>query len=153
MVTKIQQGLPVSQDYRLHRVAGGEIQQGYWLRRITGRNRSDAGYRLLVTEKSAVPIITGKAPAANPVLTTGSPVTKVSRLQRIEGDKLVGQEVSSVNSFNQPVTEPTIRVLVYTTFRDSCFTRSRDTGEVLRYCAGSVLSQNFWLQRDTSLSV
>ena len=36
MVTKIQQGLPVSQDYRFHRVAGGEIQQGYWLRRIAG---------------------------------------------------------------------------------------------------------------------
>ena len=51
---------------------------------------------LLVTEKSAVPIITGKEPAANPVLRTGSPVTEVSRLQRIEGDKLVGQEVSSV---------------------------------------------------------
>ena len=29
-----------------------------------------------VTGKSAVPIITGKAPAANPVLTTGSPVTR-----------------------------------------------------------------------------
>ena len=51
---------------------------------------------LLVTENSAVPIITGKEPASNPVLTTGSPVTEVSRLQRIEGDKLVGQEVSSV---------------------------------------------------------
>ena len=84
MVTKIQQGLPVTQDYRLHRFAGGEIQQGYWLRTIAGSgNRSDAGSRtgvLLVTEKSAVPIITGKAPAANPVLTTGSPVTEVSRL-------------------------------------------------------------------------
>ena len=92
MVTKIQQGLPVTQDYRLHRVAGCEIQQGYWLQRIAG-----SGTRvLLVTEKSAVPIITGKEPAANPVLTTGSPVTEVSRLQRIEGDKLVGQEVSSV---------------------------------------------------------
>ena len=100
MVTEIQQGLPVTQDYWLHRVAGGEIQQGYWLRRIagsrTGVNRSAAGYRLLVTEKSAVPILTGKEPAANPVLTTGSPVTEFSRLQRIEGDKLVGQEVSSV---------------------------------------------------------
>ena len=52
---------------------------------------------LLVTEKSAVPIITGKEPASNPVLTTVSPVTEVSRLQRIDGDKLVGQEVSSVN--------------------------------------------------------
>ena len=40
------------------------------------RNRTDAGYRLLVTEKSAVPIVTGKAPAANPVLTSGSPVTR-----------------------------------------------------------------------------
>ena len=92
MVTEIQQGLPVTQDYRLRRVAGGEIQQGYWLQRITG---SGTGV-LLVTEKSAVPIITGKEPASNPVLTTGSPVTEVSQLQRIEGDKLVGQEVSSV---------------------------------------------------------
>ena len=49
------------------------------------------GYRVLpVTEKSAVPILTGKKPASNPVLTTGSPVTEVSRLQRIDG-----QEVSS----------------------------------------------------------
>ena len=53
-------------------------------------------YRVLpVTKKSAVPILTGKEPASNPVLTTGSPVTEVSRLQRIDGDKLVGQEVSS----------------------------------------------------------
>ena len=141
-------GLPVTQSCWWWNTAGALVTENCQF-----RNRSDAGYRLLVTEKSAVPIITGKAPAANPVLTTGSPVTKVSRLQRIEGDKLVGQEVSSVKSFNQPVTEPTIRVLVYTTFRDSCFTRSRDTGEVLRYCAGSVLSQNFWLQRDTSLLV
>ena len=46
-------------------------------------------------EKSAVPILTGKKPASNPVLTTGSLVTEISRLQRIDGDKLVGQEVSS----------------------------------------------------------
>ena len=53
------------------------------------------GYRvLLVTKKSAVTILTGKKPASNPVLTTGSPVTEVSWLQRIDGDKLVGQEVS-----------------------------------------------------------
>ena len=51
---------------------------------------------LLVTEKSDVPIITGKELASNPVLTSGSPVTEVSRLQRIEGDKLAGQEVSPV---------------------------------------------------------
>ena len=97
---KSSKGYRFKQDYRLHRVAGGEIQQGYWLRRIAGSgNRSAAGSGtgvLLVTEKSAVLIITGKEPASNPVLTTGSPVTEVSRLQRIEGDKLVGQEVSSV---------------------------------------------------------
>ena len=92
MVTEIQQGLPVTKNYQLHRVAGGEIHQGYWLQRIAG---SGTGVRL-VTEKSAVSIFTGKEPAANPVLTTGSPVTEVSRLPRIEGDKLVGQEVSSV---------------------------------------------------------
>ena len=86
MVTEIQQGLPVKQDYRLHRVAG-DIQQGYWLQRI-----ASSGV-LPVTEKSAVPIITGKEPASNPVLTTGSPVTEVSQLQRIDCDKLVGQEV------------------------------------------------------------
>ena len=82
---------------------------------------------LLVTEKSAVPILTGKEPVLNLVLTT------VSRLQSIDGDKLVGQEVSSVNSFDQPVSEPTDRVLAYTTFSDSCFTRTRDTGEVIRF--------------------
>ena len=63
------------------------------------QNRSAAGSGtgvLLVTEKSAVPIITGKEPASNPVLTSGSPVTEVSRLQRIEGDKLARQEVSPV---------------------------------------------------------
>ena len=54
-----------------------------------------ASYRVLpVTEKSAVPIVTGKKPASNPVLITGSAVTEVSRLQRTAGDKLVGQEVS-----------------------------------------------------------
>ena len=35
---------------------------------------------LLVTEESAVPILTDKKPASNPVLTTGSPVTEVYRL-------------------------------------------------------------------------
>ena len=93
---------------------------------------ADSGV-LLVAEKSAVPIFTGKKPASTPVLTAGSPVTEISRQQRIDGDKLVGQEVSSINFFNQPVTEPTNRVLAYTTFSDSCFTRTRDTGEVTRY--------------------
>ena len=56
------------------------------------------GYSVLpVTEKSAVPILTGKEPASNPVLTTGSPVTEVSRLQRIDGDKLVGQKIPLTN--------------------------------------------------------
>ena len=43
---------------------------------------------LPVTEKSAVPTLTGKKPASNTVLAVGSPVTEVSRLQRIAGDKL-----------------------------------------------------------------
>ena len=86
--TEIQQGLPVKQDYWLQGVAG-DTQQVYRLQKITG-------YRVLsLTEKYAVPILTGKKPASNPVLTTGSPATDVSRLQRIAGDKLVGQEVSS----------------------------------------------------------
>ena len=64
---------------------------------------------LLVTEKSAVPILTGKEPASNPVLTTGSPVTEVSRLQRIDGHKLVGQEVffSKIPLTNQLQSLPT----------------------------------------------
>ena len=33
---KSSKGYRFKQDYRLHRVAGGEIQQGYWLRRIAG---------------------------------------------------------------------------------------------------------------------
>ena len=65
--------------------------------RFQNRSAAGSGTRvLLVTEKSAVPIITGKEPASNPVLTTVSLVTEVSWLQRIDGDKLVGQEVSSV---------------------------------------------------------
>ena len=96
------------------------------------------GYRVLpVTEKSAVPILTGKKPASNPVLTTSSPVTEVSWLQRVDGDKLVRQEVSS----EKPVTEPTDWVPAYRTFSDSCFTRTGDTGEVTRY--RSVLPQCF----------
>ena len=87
---------------------------------------------LPVLEKSAVPILTGKKPASNRVLTTSSPVTEVSQLQRIDGDKLVGQFLLK-NFFNQPVTEPTDRVPAYTTFSDSCFTRTRVTGEVTRY--------------------
>ena len=114
----------------------------------------------LVTEKSAVSILTGKEPVSNLVLTTVSPVTEVSRLQSIGGDKLVGQEVSSVNSFNQPDSEPTDRVPAYTTFSDSCFTRTRDTGEVIRFrpvlpqlFGYRAFSQKFWLQGDTSLLV
>ena len=61
---------------------------------------------LLVTEKSAVPIITSKEPASNPVLTTVSPVTEVSRLQRIDGDKLVGQEVPSVKPTGYRAYQP-----------------------------------------------
>ena len=38
-------------------------------------------------------MLTDKKPASNPVLTTGSPVTEVYRLQKFTGDKLVGQEV------------------------------------------------------------
>ena len=58
-------------------------------------SRSTGSGVLPVTEKSAVPILTGKKPGSNPVLTTGSPVTEVSWLQRIDGNNLVGQEVSS----------------------------------------------------------
>ena len=50
MVTEIQQGLPVKQDYRLHRVAG-DIQQGYWFRELPApeccRFRSVTGSRVL----------------------------------------------------------------------------------------------------------
>ena len=40
---------------------------------------------LLVTEESAVPILTGKKPASNPVLTAGSPVTENYRFQSAVG--------------------------------------------------------------------
>ena len=66
---EIQQGLPVKQDYRLQRVAA-DTQQGYWLP---------------VPEKSAVPILTGKKPASNPVLTTVSPVTEDCRFRSVAG--------------------------------------------------------------------
>ena len=48
---------------------------------------------LLVTEKPTVPMLTDKKPVTSPVLTTGSPVTEVYRLQKFTGDELVGQEV------------------------------------------------------------
>ena len=45
--------------------------------RFLNRNAASSGTGvLLVTEKSAVPIITGKEPASKPVLTTDSPVTE-----------------------------------------------------------------------------
>ena len=47
--------------------------------------------------------------------------------EEIAGDKLVGQEASSEKFFNQLVTEPTDRVLAYTTFIDGCFTREGET--------------------------
>ena len=40
---------------------------------------------LPVTEKSAVPILTGKKPASNPVLTTVSPVTEDCRFWSVAG--------------------------------------------------------------------
>ena len=74
MVTEIQQGLPVKQDYRLHRVAG-DIQQGYWFRELP--------VVLPVTEES-VPILKGKKPAPNPV-STGLPVTENCRFRSVAG--------------------------------------------------------------------
>ena len=70
---------------------------------------SSTGHRvLLVTENyrlqsivgyNAVPIITGKKPASNPILTAGSLVTEFFPVtEEIAGDKLVGQETSSKNS-------------------------------------------------------
>ena len=71
------------------RTAGLPVTENCRLQRTTG-------YRVLpVTEKSALPILTGKKPASNPVLTPGLQVIEVSWLQRIAGDKLVGQEVST----------------------------------------------------------
>ena len=56
---------------------------------------------LPVSEKSAVPTITGKKAASNQVLTPGSLVTEISRLQRITGEKLGGKplqkKISSAN--------------------------------------------------------
>ena len=75
---EIQQGLPVKQDYRLQRVAG-DTQQGYWLQSVAGSGV------LPVTERSAVPILTGKKPASNPVLTTVSPVTEDFRFLSVAG--------------------------------------------------------------------
>ena len=57
---------------------------------------------------------------------TGSRVFPIT--EEIAGDKLVGQETSSEKFLNQLVTEPTDRVLAYTTFIDCCFTRE---GEIL----------------------
>ena len=84
MVTEIQQGLPVKQDYRLHRVAG-DIQQGYWFRELPApeccRFQSVAGSGGLPVTEESVPILKGKKPASNPVLTTGLPVTENCRFR------------------------------------------------------------------------
>ena len=45
---------------------------------------------LLVTEESAVPILTGKKPASNPVLTAGSPVTENYRFRSAAGSPECG---------------------------------------------------------------
>ena len=78
--TEIQQGLPVKQDYRLQRVAG-VTQQGYWLQRITC-------YRVL-----PVPECCWFRSIAGYTCYRELPVPECYRLQRIDGDKLVGQEV------------------------------------------------------------
>ena len=43
---------------------------------------------LLVTEESAVPILTGKKPASNLVLTAGSPVTENYRFRSAAGSRV-----------------------------------------------------------------
>ena len=73
MVTEIQQGLPVKQDYRLHRVAGDGVLPVL---------------ECPVTEES-VPILKGKKPAPNPVLTTGLPVTENCRFRSVAGSGTV----------------------------------------------------------------
>ena len=85
MFTETQQGLPVKQDYRLHRVAG-DIQQGYWFRELPAPECSGSGV-LPVTEES-VPILKGKK-ASNPVLTTGLPVTENCRFRSVAGSGTV----------------------------------------------------------------
>ena len=88
MVTETQQGLPVKQDYRLHRVAG-DIQQGYWFRELPApeccRFRSVAGSGVLPVTEESVPILTGKEPASNSVLTTGSTVSLLSEPTGLTG--------------------------------------------------------------------
>ena len=91
MVTETQQGLPVKQDNRLHRVAG-DIQQGYWFRELPApeccRFRSVAGSGVLPVTEESVPILKGKK-ASNPVLTTGLPVTENCRFRSVAGSGTV----------------------------------------------------------------
>ena len=86
MVTESQQGLPVKQDYRLHRVAGDYS-------RATGsenyRLLSVAGSGVLPVTEESVPILKGKKPASNPVLTTGLPVTENCRFRSVAGSGTV----------------------------------------------------------------
>ena len=92
MVTEIQQGLLVKQDYRLHRVAG-DLQQGYWFRELPApeccRFRSVTGSGVLPVTEESVPILKGKKPAPNPVLTTGLPVTETCRFRSVAGSGTV----------------------------------------------------------------
>ena len=97
-----------------------------------------------VTEKSAVPTIAGKKAPSNAVLTAGLPVTEVSRLQRIAGDKLGGQEVSTekVASTNRlqslltdcGLTQPSLTVAhtKLVTEPTGLVYRQRNNGEVTR---------------------
>ena len=82
MVTEIQQGLPVKQDYRLHRVAG-DIQQGYWFRELPAPEC--CRFRSVPVTEESVPILTGKEPASNSVLTTGSTVSLLSEPTGLTG--------------------------------------------------------------------
>ena len=87
MVTEIQQGLPVKQDYWLHRVAG-DIQQGYWFRELLvpppppppPPPPSIVGYREICCTHPY-----GKKPASDPGLTTGSLVTENCRFRSAAG--------------------------------------------------------------------
>ena len=87
--------------------------ENYWLPSVC-RFRSVAGSGvLLVTEESVVPILKGKKPASNPVLTTGLPVTENCQLQSVAGSgtrMLLVTKKSAVNILTgkEPASNPVL---------------------------------------------
>ena len=75
-----------SENYQLPSVAGSGV---YRCRRVAGAGVLPVQECCWLQEESAVPILTGKEPASNPVLTAGSPVTGNYRFRSAVGSRVL----------------------------------------------------------------